>query len=89
MAVLMHRTLSGATKEDILTPAALDGPTAAMRALADMTFTDKVVDDAVGSGHVAASQKAALWCFAREDTSASAILADRLDGGRGRTKTAV
>ena len=89
MAELVHRALSGATKAEILRPVSLAAPTDAVRAIADMTFVDKGMDEIRGSGYAVESLEAALWCFAGNDTFESAILAAANLGDDADTTAAI
>jgi len=102
--LLLHRALSGQTKEDILAPLGGPGdgssPSAAeplpggplsqkIRAIADGAYREKAEAEIRGSGYVVESLEAALWCFHRTSSFREAVLAAANLGDDADTTAAV
>jgi len=73
-AVALSRALRGLPKERILDLAGLPIESAKIRAIAAADHTVKPVGQIMGSGYVADSLEAALWCFARHNNFRDTIL---------------
>lgn len=75
MGLIIHRALSGASKEDVLGkgPSDLVG-SPNIQAIIDGSYKTKSEAEIVGSGYVVESLEAALWCFWTTDSCKDAIL---------------
>ncbi len=66
--------LSGASKDEVLEVDGIDLTQPRVAAIANRAYLDKSEDEIRGSGYCVASLEAALWCFARTDSFADAVL---------------
>jgi len=72
---MLHRALSGKPRDDVLFGTRIDGIlTDPIHRIAGGAWRDKHEDDIQGSGYVAESLEAALWCFYHTDNFRDAIL---------------
>ena len=74
-ALVLHRALSGASKEEILAPCEpglVKSPS--IQDIADGNYFSKPREEISGSGYVVQSLEAALWCFHQTDSFREAIL---------------
>lgn len=72
---MLHSALSGASRDDILFGQDIEGIiTAPIRRIAEGAWRDKDEDAVHGSGYVAESLEAALWCFHRTLNFRDAVL---------------
>lgn len=72
---MIHRALSGESKEDVLfsiDPELVDAPK--IRAIAEGSYREKGEGEIRGNGYVVNALEAALWCFDKTDTYRAAIL---------------
>lgn len=73
-ATLLHLALTGADKESLLGADLYQAETTKIRAIQQQHYREKVAAEIRGSGYVVDSLEAALWCFARTDSYADAVL---------------
>lgn len=66
--------LSGASKDEVVEVGGIDLTQPRVAAIANGEYLDKAEDEILGSGYCVASLEAALWCFARTDSFADAVL---------------
>ncbi|NEQ99419.1 MAG: ADP-ribosylglycohydrolase family protein [Cyanothece sp. SIO2G6] len=87
---ILHRALSGASKDEILwrsDPEMVDSPS--IKAIATGTYRHKSIDEIHGTGYVVSSLEASLWCFWTTDSYESAILAATNLGDDADTTAAI
>jgi ADP-ribosyl-[dinitrogen reductase] hydrolase len=90
LGLVIHRALSGASKEDVLAPGPSDLlGTANIQAIANGEYKTKTEAEIVGSGYVVESLEAALWCFWTTDSCKDAILAAANLGDDADTTAAI
>jgi ADP-ribosyl-[dinitrogen reductase] hydrolase len=71
---LLFRALAGAPRHEILLPVRCDDCSDALRAVSDLSVLAREASEVRGSGYVVDSLGAALWCFARSESYADAVL---------------
>ncbi|MEB3230085.1 MAG: ADP-ribosylglycohydrolase family protein [Leptolyngbyaceae bacterium] len=72
---ILHRALSGASKDEILwqsDPDIVDSPS--IKAIATGIYREKPIDEIESTGYVVHSLEAALWCFWTTDSYKNAVL---------------
>jgi ADP-ribosyl-[dinitrogen reductase] hydrolase len=67
---MLHRALAGEAKDAIL----LSAGSPAISAIARGAYRARYETEIAGSGYVVTSLEAALWCFARAESFAEAVL---------------
>lgn len=87
---MLYQAFSGADKDSILVGHGLnDLESPDLRAVAQVEYRDKSVNEIRGTGYVVASLEAALWCFHRTDNFRDAILAAANLGDDADTTAAI
>ncbi|WP_369434464.1 ADP-ribosylglycohydrolase family protein [Psychromonas sp. MME1] len=73
-ASLLHCAFSGEDKERILSCSLYQPTTRKIKAIQQQAYREKSAMDIKGSGYVVDCLEAALWCFAKSDNYADAVL---------------
>ena len=90
LGLVIHRALSGASKEDVVATVPPDVlASTSIQAIADGCYFDKTMDEIKGSAYVVESLEAALWCFWTTDSFKEAILATANLGDDADTNAAI
>ncbi len=74
LATLIHRVLTGASKEQLREPVAGEWSSVGIASIAEHDYLTKSENEIRGTGYVVESLEAALWCFHTTDDFKSAIL---------------
>jgi ADP-ribosyl-[dinitrogen reductase] hydrolase len=86
---ILWRSLSGASKTEILLGNDLEIVSPSIQAIAKGEYRSKTINDVRGTGYVVDSLEAALWCFWTTETYEQAILAAANLGDDADTTAAI
>jgi ADP-ribosyl-[dinitrogen reductase] hydrolase len=73
-ASLLHCAFTGMDKESLLSCSLYQPQTRKIKAIMQLNYREKSIEQIKGSGYVVDCLEAALWCFAQTDSFADAIL---------------